>query len=116
LTPESTLTPAPVNTAARPDERKEAMRWTASEGDTVGTLRLAAVERIEGGMFGTERRMGSTRERGWIRPPGAEHALGTTRGETVYLSAYSIVPRSPPRAKEAAVYVQLILTLYTFSG
>ena len=41
------------------------MRWTASDGDTVGrTLRLAAVERIEGGMFGTERRMGSIVTRG----------------------------------------------------
>jgi hypothetical protein len=58
LTPESTLTPAPVSTAARPDERKEEMRWTASEGDTVGTFRWAAAERIEGGMFGTERRIG----------------------------------------------------------
>ena len=58
LTPESTLTPAPVSTAARPDERKAAMRWTASEGDTVGALRWAAVERMPGGMFGTDRRIG----------------------------------------------------------
>ena len=57
LTPESTLTPAPVKIAARPEDRKEDMRWTASEDDTVGTLRWAAVERMVGGIFGTEKRI-----------------------------------------------------------
>jgi hypothetical protein len=57
LTPESTLTPAPVNTAVRPEDRNDAMRWTASEGDTAGTLRKAAAERMAEGMFGIERRI-----------------------------------------------------------
>jgi hypothetical protein len=57
LTPESTLTPAPVNTAVCPNERNEAMRWTASADDTPWVLRRADFERIEGGMFGTERRI-----------------------------------------------------------
>lgn len=33
------------------------MRWTASDDDTLGAFRWEAVERMAGGIFGTERRI-----------------------------------------------------------